>query len=120
VRGEVDEAGRALLPLSIRPVSGSEPVDLVVWVDTAFDGELVIPLDAIHDLELPHSAAIQATLADGTVVVLDTFECEIKWFGQWRRVEVIANEGRLPLLGVGLLRGRKLTVDYQANDLELE
>ena len=110
----------ALLTLSVRRVSRSDPVDLVVWVDTAFDGELVIPLDAIQDMELPQSAAVQATLANGTSVVLDTFDCEIAWFGQWRRVEVIANEGRLPLLGIGLLRGRKLTVDYQTSELELE
>jgi len=120
VRGQVDEAGRALLTLSVKQVAGSDPVDLVVWVDTAFDGELVVPLNTIHDLELPQSAAIQATLADGTAVILDTFDCEIAWFGQWRRVEVIANEGRLPLLGIGLLRGRKLTVDYETNKLELE
>ena len=69
MRGEVDEAGRALLTLRVRPVSASDPVELVVWVDTAFDGELVIPFDAIHDMELPQSAAVQATLADGTSVV---------------------------------------------------
>ena len=120
MKGEVDEAGRALLPLNIRPTSASTATDLVVWVDTAFDGELVIPLDAIREMELPQSAAVQATLADGRTVILETFDCEIEWFGQWRRVEVIANEGRLPLLGVGLLRGRKLTVDYQTSELELE
>ena len=120
MREQVDDAGRALLTLSIKPITGSDPVDLVVWVDTAFDGELVVPLNVVHDLELPQSAAVQATLANGTAVVLDTFDCEIAWFGQWRRVEVIANEGRLPLLGIGLLRSRKLTVDYETNVLELE
>lgn len=120
MRGQVDEAGRALLTLSVKSVAGSDPIELVVWVDTAFDGELVVPLNAIHDWELPQTAAVQATLADGTAVVLDTFDCEISWFGQWRRVEVIANEGRLPLLGIGLLRGRKLTVNYETNELELE
>lgn len=45
---------------------------------------------------------------------------KIEWLGQWRRVEVIANEGRLPLLGIGLLRGRRLTIDYETNELELE
>ena len=109
-----------MLTLNVRPVAGNDPIDLVVWVDTAFDGELVIPLDVIHEMELPQSAAVQATLADGTAVVLDTFDCEIAWFGEWRRVEVIANEGRLLLLGVGLLRGRKLTVDYQTDELELD
>ena len=78
MRGEVDEAGRALLTLRVRPVSASDPVELLVWVDTALDGELVIPFDAIHDMELPQSAAVQATLADGTSVVLDTFDCEME------------------------------------------
>ena len=120
MKGNVDEAGRALLTLRARPTSGSETVDLVVWVDTAFDGELVIPLDAIRDMALPQSAAVQATLADGTTVILETFDCELAWFGQWRQVEVVANEGILPLLGVGLLRDRKLTVDYPNSELELE
>ena len=120
MRGQVDEAGRALLTLSVKTVAGSNLADLVVWVDTAFDGELVVPLNTIHDLNLPQSAAVQATLADGAAIVLETFDCEIAWFGQWRRVEAIANEGRLPLLGIGLLQGRKLTVDYATNELELE
>ena len=76
MRGQVDEAGRALLTLSVKSVAGSDPIELVVWVDTAFDGELVVPLNAIHDWELPQTAAVQATLADGTAVVLDTFDCE--------------------------------------------
>ena len=80
----------------------------------------MIPSDVIRDMELPQSAAVQATLADGTKVILETFGCEIAWFGQWRHVEAIANEGRLPLLGIGLLRGRKLIVDYQSSELELE
>ena len=74
MKGEVDEAGRAMLTLSVRSVGGNNPSDLLVWVDTAFDGELVIPLDTIQEMELPQSAAIQATLADGTEVVLDTLK----------------------------------------------
>ena len=51
MRGEVDEAGRELLTLSVRPSSAGQASDLVVWVDTAFDGELVAPLDAIREME---------------------------------------------------------------------
>ena len=85
------------MTLRVRSTSSSEAVELVVCVDTAFDGDLVIPLDAIREMELPQSAAVQATLAGGTTVILETFDCEIAWFGQWRQVEVISNEGRLPL-----------------------
>ncbi len=74
----------------------------------------------IEKFGLPQSAAVKATLADGTVVILETFDCEIKWFGEWRSVEVVANEGQLPLLGIGLLKGRKLVVDYRCAELLLD
>jgi len=120
VKGNFDEGGRALLELRVRPSKDAEASPLVVWVDTAFDGELVIPRDMIGRLNLSGSAAVHAILADGTRVVLESFSCQIERFGEWREVEVIANDGKLPLLGVGLLRGRKLTVDYRSNELDIE
>lgn len=118
--GTVDEAGRALLTLAVKPTEEQEATELVVWVDTAFDGELVVSAEFVNNLGLNRSAAINATLADGSAVVLETFQCLINWFGDWRAVEVIANAGRLPLLGIGLLQDRKLTVDYRTYELSLE
>ncbi|WP_145088715.1 hypothetical protein [Anatilimnocola aggregata] len=89
-------------------------------MDTAFDGELVVSQDKISELGLAQSAAVEATLADGTKVILETYECCIAWFDKLRRVEVIANEGRMPLLGIGLLKNCKLTIDYRAGSLELQ
>jgi clan AA aspartic protease len=120
VKGQIDPAGRALLTLKIRADSTRKAEELVVWVDTAFDGELVLPGDRIQQLGLNQSAAVQATLADGTSTILETFDCEIEWFGVWRHVQVVSNQGQWPLLGVGLLRGRKLTVDYGGGELLLE
>jgi clan AA aspartic protease len=120
VIGNVYEAGRALLQLSVMSSLDTETNELVVWVDTAFDGELVVDRSTIDKLNLPNSATVEATLADGTSVLLESFSCLLQWFGEWREVEVIANDGKLPLLGVGLLRGRKLTVDYRSNELDLE
>ena len=120
MKGLVDDAGRALLTLSVRPNANAPPMNLRVWIDTAFDGELVIPASQIQNLALSQSAAVQATLADGTEVILETFGCQIEWFGEWREVEVIGNEGRLPLLGIGLLRDRRLTIDYRTHDLIVE
>lgn len=41
-------------------------------------------------------------------------------FGESRLVEVIENEGQFPLLGVGLLRERRLTVDYRSRTLAID
>jgi len=73
VNGHVDNHGRALLALSVRATRGADPVDLTVWIDTAFTGELVIPRTTIESLDLPQSAAVMAGLADGTQAVLESY-----------------------------------------------
>jgi clan AA aspartic protease len=120
VKGEVDSSGRALLTLSLKPSREAEPVEVIAWVDTAFTGEVVIPRNTIRQLGLRQSAAVQAGLADGREVLLETYSCVLQWFGEDRDVEVVANEGRFPLLGIELLRDRRLTVDYSAGTLSLE
>ena len=40
--GTVDEFGRALVTLAIRENPDAEHTDIPVWIDTAFNGELVI------------------------------------------------------------------------------
>jgi len=69
---------------------------------------------------MPQSAAVTAGLADGTQVVLESYSCLIDWFGDWRMVEVIKNEGQFPLLGVGLLHDRRVEVDYRSGSLVLD
>ncbi len=117
--GHVDDAGRALVTLHLRSSEHSVSSPITIWIDTAFDGELVLPTALISDLGLMQSAAVQATLADGSTTVLESFHCVVDWFGTPRRIEAIANDGRFPLLGVGLLRGRRLVIDFVAGTVEL-
>ena len=117
--GHVDEGDRALIPLRISAVGKTYPRDLQAWVDTAFNGELVLDASLIAELGLPISATIVATLADGSEAVLETYACQIDWFGEIRQVEVIANAGYYPLLGIGLPLSRKLTIDYTAKTVTL-
>jgi clan AA aspartic protease len=85
---------------------------LDAWVDTGFTGELVVQQAQIAAPGLPLGPAIRAKLADGSEVQLDTYLCQVDWFGNWIQVEVIANAGAFPLLGTGLMRGRDLRIDY--------
>ena len=118
--GVVDDFGRALLRLLIRHPAGMPETELDVWIDTGFTGELVLPQQHVAALGLPLGLGIDATLADGSKVQLDAYICLLDWFGEWKRVEVIANQGRFPLLGVGLLLDRKLHIDYGAKTLSIE
>jgi clan AA aspartic protease len=118
--GEVDNSGRALIVLRLRPSLGADATPVAVWVDTAFTGELVIPRGTVETLGLRQSAAVLAGLADGTRVVLETYTCLIEWFGQERSVEVVVSEGQFPLLGVGLLKNRRLEIDYRSRTLSID
>ena len=105
MRGSIDAGGRALLSIQIGPDSASRPVAIEVWVDTGFTGDLVLPQATIDKLALRQSGTVDAILADGSQIELKTYTCFVNWFGEERRLEVVANEGDCPLLGVGLLFG---------------
>lgn len=83
------------------------------WIDTGFTGELVVPKEMVDSLGLPFGPLVTARLADGTDVQLDTYTCLLVWLGKWQRIEVVANQGQHPLLGVGLLLDHDLRIDYK-------
>ena len=120
MKGIVDNGGRALLTLQVWSRVGSENSEVAVWIDTGFTGDLVIPQASIEVLGLQQSGSVDAVLADGSQIELRTYSCVIEWFGNKRNLEVIANDGECPLLGVGLLLGLELRVDYRNLKLTLE
>lgn len=113
MNGHVDESGRALIQVPIAAASATLLQSFLVWIDTGCTGELVLPRAMIETLQLPSHGAVQVMLADGTKHLSETFVCDIEWFGERRTVEVVANDS-FPLLGVGLLLGRTLTVNYSS------
>lgn len=120
MNGIVDDDLRALLEISVSAKQNGEKESLKVWVDTAFNGGLVIPRDQIASLGLSKSSSTEAILANGELVELETFECYLEWFDDDYRTQVIANDGQLPLLGTMLLAKRRLLVDYPRRTLSLE
>jgi clan AA aspartic protease len=120
MKGVVDDSLRALLDITISATRGGHQHNLQVWVDTAFNGGLVIPRPRIEALGLKQASTTQAILADGSVVDLETFTAYLNWFGHAIRTQVVANDGYLPLLGTLLLDKRRLFVDYSAKVLSLD
>ena len=120
MKGQVDNYGRALDTVSVRLSDVAAAHQIEVWIDTGFNGDLVLPQQQIDDLELPPLGTVKAILADGTAVALKSFECLIDWFGKVRNLEVIANDGEYPLLGVGLLEGYDLHISYRSGDITIE
>lgn len=120
MNGFVDEERRALIAVHVSRDARSTQESLQVWVDTAFNGGLVMPRDRIARLRLKKASSTEAILADGQLVELETYSCVIAWFGATYRTQVVANDGEFPLLGTMLLAGRKLTIDYDKRTVLLE
>ena len=120
MKGIVDDSGRAILPVEILCTKHPTGVQVDVWIDTGFTGDLVLPESLIKDLKLEVTGSIDGVLADGSQVELSTYHCQLNWFGRVKDLEVIANSGQTPLLGVGLLLAKERRVDYTNLELTLE
>jgi clan AA aspartic protease len=119
MNGSVDSCGRALVSVSIRASAVAAAHEIPVWIDTGFNGDLVLPQQQIERLTLPQSGTVKAILADGSEVTLKRYVCLIDWFGEERDLEVVANEGEYPLLGVGLLLGHDLRISYRSGEITI-
>ena len=119
MNGLIDAYGRALLAIKIRRDKLQEPTPIEVWIDTGFNGDLVLPRPQIDRLGLQKSGSVDAILADGSPIEVHTYTCLIDWFGREQRLEVVANDGEYALLGVGLLLGLELRANYRTLELTL-
>lgn len=120
MNGTVDGYGRALVTVSIRALELAPSQSIQVWIDTGFNGDLVLPRRQIDVLKLSPSGTLKALLADGSEVALRRYACLIDWFGETRELEVVANDGDFPLLGVGLLVNHDLHISYRSSSVAIE
>ena len=120
MKGRVDKELRALLDVLARNESLGTAQPVTVWIDTAFNGHFVFPRRLIDELGLAWEAATDAILADGSRVTLESYVCQIEWFGTLIPAQVIANDGKLPLLGTELLADRVLVVNYKESRVSLD
>ncbi|MFW6169310.1 MAG: clan AA aspartic protease, partial [Planctomycetota bacterium] len=65
MNGKVDDDLRALLEVQIASTPGAEKSSVLVWIDTAFNGGLVLPHREIQRLRLKECSSTSAILADG-------------------------------------------------------
>lgn len=80
----------------------------------------MLPRQVIASLGLPIGPTGRAILADGSEVQLDTYAGQLDWFGERHPLDIIANDGRFPLLGVALLLGHTIMIDYASGALTLD
>ena len=119
MNGFVDDQLRALLRVPVSASRDGGRTDLVAWIHTAFNGGLAIPRRHVAVLGLSKQSSAEAILADGRSVELEMFACFLDWFGNTYETQIAASDGEYPLLGMALLDGRQLQIEYAAKTVEL-
>ncbi|AFY53183.1 clan AA aspartic protease, AF_0612 family [Rivularia sp. PCC 7116] len=114
INGRISE-GKATIPVTFcLPSQPDFSVDFVI--DTGFNDYLTLPLQAVNLMNLPLYSSIPARLADGSETVLSVHLATIIWDDVEKVVPVLAS-GYKPLLGVALMEGYHLEIDFEENGL---
>ena len=112
IRGRLNERLEPTVSVEVSNADGdSRTVEAVL--DTGFNGYLTLNRDLIESLGLDYDGRIRMVLADGGEITAHTYEAFVNWFGQTRSVVILAFEG-VPLLGMSLLAGCKITMRVRA------
>jgi clan AA aspartic protease len=108
--GFVSPAGRPLVHLAVLDGAGNE-VAVEVWIDTGFDGELLLPNAMIEKLNLKPNFAISVRSADGSEVEKMTYMANVIWGETSREIQIVAADN-YPLMGLSLLREHQLNITF--------
>jgi clan AA aspartic protease len=109
IQGTITAEPEAVVELITSGPSGSEE-EVEMVIDTGFNGFLPLPLTLISTLALPYRGRRQATLADGSQVILDVYKATVLWDGRPRDVMALAAEDT-PVIGMSMLYGHLVTLE---------
>jgi len=109
IPGVVNDNLEAAVHLQVRGPGGREQ-DTEAVIDTGFNGFLTVSSALARRLGLLRIGRSRVRLASGQEEVLDLYEIEVLWDGQWRAVETDAAETDA-LVGMSLAYGYSVYVE---------
>ena len=114
IYGRIIDA-KATVPVVFR-LPGQPDFSIDFVIDTGFNDYLTLPPQAISAMNLPLYSSIPARLADGREILLSVHLGTIVWDNVEKIVPVLAS-GYKPLLGVAMMEGYHLEIDFADNGL---
>jgi clan AA aspartic protease len=116
--GSVAPSLEAHLSITVHGPGGQ--VTATAVIDTGFTSALALPLELVGQLQLPQLGSTRVVLADGSEAAADDYQAEVDWGPVRAGVRVVAL-GDVPLVGLPLLHGYRLTIDVRAGgDVTIE
>ncbi len=108
IQGEVRNREAIIELVVLGPSGGSQLLKVVI--DTGYNGYLTLPRSVITALAHPFAGHRRATLADGSTTILEVYLAAVVWHDARKEI-LISHAGGMPLLGMALLEGNRLTMD---------
>jgi clan AA aspartic protease len=117
VRPYFDEFGQPRVEIEVR---GSQArVQVEALLDTGFDGELSLPVGIAIQLGLELRDVVAVELADGTIRDELVFRGHLIAEGREVEISLLLTHGQEPLMGTGLLRDRRVVLDFGRGEAEI-
>ena len=109
------------MPLTTRVrIRGAQGVlELDAIIDTGFDGDLCIPKKLAVALGLQLVGITDVELADGSHREELVFRGQVRFLGKTRDAEILLSDSEDLLLGLALLAGCKMSVDFETGKVRL-
>ncbi len=119
IRGRFDEQGQPTLPVQLSGLHGT--VEVILVVDTGFDGDICVPIPVAITLGLPLKGFDFVELADGSIHKEFFFQGNAQLGGlPTCEVEVYLTESEQGLIGAGMFQHQKLEIDYEHETVTLK
>lgn len=106
--GVINAEGKPIVPVVIAGGSGQEQKTPCLLA-TGFRGDIILPLEQAQALGLPQTGTERIAYPLPSQEEAPVFSADILWCGEARTARVLGY-GRQPILGVGLLKGCRLSL----------
>ena len=120
--GRLDGNGQPVIP--VRFLGATVPITLLI--DTGFDGELLLYAEQLSRIGIPatYQDMTRVRLADGSEATFFIASATVDWQGEPRTVSIDVIPRPAPpsargLLGCGLLRDSRLSIDFPAGAVQI-
>ena len=111
ISGIVSSTRWPTISLLILDVDGYER-EIEARIDTGFSDDLTLPRSGIARLGLKRVDRSNYRIGDNSTATFSAYAAIIRWQGELRQIIVLESEVS-PVLGVGLLWGNNLSVDFR-------
>lgn len=98
-------------------LANSSKIECVL--DTGFYGALLLPREFIESNSLKITGTETVVMIEDNVIEINTAKAEIRWLGDEFATPVLVSETSEALIGVELLAGTLLEIDYRKRTIKI-